>query len=60
MEDGEWLSVTAAADLAAVSGDVMRQWVSRGRVDSHRTVSGRRIVRRSSLIALLDSGRVPE
>jgi hypothetical protein len=55
-----WVSVTEAADRADVAQITMRKWVARGRVRSHRTVDGRRLVLVDSLDALLDAHRAPQ
>ena len=54
------MSVADAADRADVAQITMRKWVARGRVRSHRTVDGRRLVSVDSIEALLEAHRIPE
>ena len=48
-----WLSVAEAAELAGVSEQLIRTWVSRGRVGGRRDVHGRRWVSKADLARLL-------
>ena len=49
-----------AANRAGVAEITMRKWVARGRVQSYRTISGRRLISMDSLDALLEAHRIPE
>ena len=54
-----WLSIKSASTYTDLSVDSIRKLINRGDLTAHRPVSGRVLIKRSQLDALIDGSTLP-